>query len=53
MTRPASSGSARLTIAASIQATLASGVLRTMTLPGMEGGMRLFHAARDSARETG
>lgn len=38
-----------LAIAESIQSTLASGALRTMTLGGMEEGMRLWHAARDAA----
>lgn len=42
-----------LAIAESIQSTLASGALRTMTLGGMEEGMRLFHAARDAALRQG
>jgi Rieske 2Fe-2S family protein len=42
-----------LAIAESIQSTLASGAMRTMTLGGMEEGMRLFHAARDAALRDG
>jgi hypothetical protein len=38
-----------LSIAESIQSTLASGANRELVLGGMEEGMRLFHAARDAA----
>ncbi len=38
-----------LSIAESIQSTLASGANREVLLGGLEEGMRLFHAARDAA----